>query len=120
MGVYYSKDITNVLVPQVTKSTSRYKTKLRLSNIDRTTKIRFIRKRDLDFDDTDSVIHFVGYQEQFRPDLISAQYYNSEKYSWVILAANNLKTPYEMKAGMRLVIPSLVTLQGYNGKLVTK
>lgn len=120
MGVFYSKEIINVLVPQVIKSTSRYKTKIKLSNIDKTTKIRFIRKRDLDFDDTESIVHVVGYQEQFRPDIIAKQYYNDEKYSWVILAANNLKTPYELKAGLRLTIPGLVSLQGYNGKLVTR
>ena len=119
MGIFYSDKIINAYLPKVTKSTSRYKTKLRLST-QSSTKIRFIRKADVTFDDTNSKVHVVGQFEAYRPDLISYQYYGSSIYSWVILAANNLKTSYELSPGLSLVIPSLSSLQGSKGKLVTR
>lgn len=119
MGIYYSDKIKMVLVPTVTKSTSRYKTKYKLTNVDNTTKVRFIRKRDLDFDDVSSV-HVVSNVEEYRPDIIAYKYYGDANYAWVILSANNLKTPYQLLGGMKLVIPSLYSLQGSKGKLVTR
>lgn len=119
MGIFYSDKIINAFLPKVTTSDSRYKTKLRLST-QSDTKIRFIRKKDITFDDTDSKVHVVGQFEAYRPDLIAAQYYGDSVYSWIILAANNLKTSYELSPGLSLVIPSLASLQGSNGKLVTR
>ena len=120
MGIYYSNKIKDVLVPTVTKSTSRYKTKLRLANVDKTTKVRFMREDDVQFNNTDMIVHIVNQNEACRPDIIASIYYGSEKYSWVILAANNLSLAYQIQPGMKLVIPSLYSLQGSKGKLVTR
>ena len=120
MGIYYSDKIRDALVPTVTKSTTRYKTKIRLSNIDGNTKIRFMRGRDISFNEDETLVHIVESNEACRPDIIAYKYYGSEIYSWVILAANNLSLPYQLKPGLRLVIPSLQSLQGSRGKLVTR
>lgn len=120
MAVFFSDDVTHVAAPIITNSTSRYKSKLRISLKEGTTKVRFIRKRDLDLTDDNSSIHVVQGNEAFRPDIIANQYYGDEKYAWIILAANNMKVPYDLQQGMKIVIPSLVPLQGAQGKLVTR
>lgn len=119
MGVYYSDKVKNVYAPKVTSSTSRYKTKLRVS-LEDSTKIRFIRKADLNFEDDNSSVHVIEQVEAFRPDIIANEYYGDPKYAWIIMAANNLLTPYELEPGLKLVIPSLTSLQGSKGKLVTR
>lgn len=119
MGVYYSDKIKRAYAPDVKKSTSRYDTKIRLVSNDGTN-IRFIRVKDLTFDDENSTVHVVTPQEAFRPDIIAYEHYGSEKYSWVILAANNLMTPYDLVMGMKIVLPSDASLQGSKGKLVTR
>lgn len=120
MGIYYSDKIRNALVPTVTKSTTRYKTKIRLTNVEGSTKVRFMRNRDITFNEDDTMVHIVETNEAYRPDIIAYKYYGNEIYSWVILAANNLYLPYQLKPGLRLVIPSLQSLQGSRGKLVTR
>lgn len=120
MAIKYSNKIRQILIPNVTKSNSRYLTKIRLANIDNTTKIRFIRSRDLTFDNNDATVHVVTTIEECRPDFIASKYYGDTKYTWVILAANNMKTFFDLKAGMKILIPSYVELQGMYGKLVTR
>lgn len=120
MAIYYSDKVSKVYRPSANKSTSRYDTKLRVSLKEGSTKIRFIRKNDLLFSDKSSSVHVVDAIEAFRPDILANEYFGDEKYAWVILAANNLKTPYELVRGMKIVIPSLVSLQGADGKLVTR
>ena len=119
MGIYYSNKIKRAYAPDVKKSTSRYDTKIRLVSDDGT-KIRFIRVRDITFDDNNSTVHVVTPNEAFRPDIIAYEHYGSEKYSWVILAANNLMTPYDLVKGMKIILPSIASLQGSSGKLVTR
>lgn len=120
MAIQYSDKIRQILIPNVSKSTSRYLTKIRLANINNTTKIRFIRKRDVAFNNEDATVHTVTAIENCRPDFIAVKYYGDTKYTWVILAANNLKTMFDLKAGMKILIPSFVELQGLYGKLVTR
>lgn len=120
MGIYYSDKIKDTYDPTVTSSTTRYKTKKRLVNDKSETVIRFIRARDLRFEDTNSTVHVVSPVEAYRPDLIAYKYFGDESYSWVILAANNLKLPYQLVPNLKIVIPSIASLQGYRGKLVTR
>lgn len=120
MAIYYSDSVRDVYEPKVTKSVSRYDTKRRIVNKDGETSIRFIRKRDLYFDDTASTVHVVKPIEAYRPDLIAYKYYGHSRYSWIILAANNLPLPYQLEAGMKIIIPGISQLQGSSGKLVTR
>ena len=120
MGIYYSDNITKVYNPSVNKSTSRYITKRRLVNNKQETVIRFIRNRDLNFRNDDSIVHVVNSIDAYRPDLIASKYYGNEKYAWVILSANKLQLPYQLVPGMKILIPSIAALQGAQGKLVTR
>lgn len=120
MGVYYSDSIKDAYNPTVTSSTTRYKTKTRLVNDKKETVIRFIRSRDITFSDDNSTVHVVSPVEAYRPDLIAYKYFGDEKYAWVILAANNLKLSYQLVPNLKIIIPSIASLQGYNGKLVTR
>lgn len=119
MGIYYSDKVKSTFTENVMKSDSRYTTKLKLK-VGQKTFIRMIRKRDITFDDSNSSVYIVSPIEEFRPDLIANRIYGSEHYSWVILAANNLSTFFDVKAGQKLIIPSIVSLQGIEGKLVTQ
>ena len=119
MGIYYSDKVKTTFTENVTKSESRYITKLKLK-VNQDTFIRMIRKRDIIFDDSNSSIYIVSPIEEFRPDLIAYKMYGSERYSWVILAANQLCTFFDVKSGQKLIIPSIVSLQGIEGKLVTQ
>ena len=120
MGILYSDTIKDAYDPSVTSSTTRYKTKKRLVNDKQQTVIRFIRSRDLTFTDDNSTVHVVTPVEAYRPDLIAYKYFGDEKYAWVILSANNLKLPYQLEPNLKIIIPSIASLQGYNGKLVTR
>lgn len=120
MALYYSDKIAHYYDPIVTKSSSRYTTKRRLVDNTKKTFIRFIRNRDINFDNSGSTVHVVTPVEAFRPDLIAYKYFGSEKYAWVILAANNLSLAYELESGMKILIPNIASLQGANGKLVTR
>lgn len=120
MAIYYSDSIKDVYEPTVTKSVSRYDTKRRLVNDKSETVIRFIRQRDLLFSDEASSIHIVSPIEACRPDLIAYKYYGHSRYAWIILAANNLPLPYQLVAGMKIIIPGISQLQGSRGKMVTR
>lgn len=120
MALFYSNDIKSIYVPNEADSHSRYQTKIRLLNNKGELSIRMMRLRDLTFNDDDSVIHVVQPMEEYRPDLISYQYFGTPDYAWAILAANNLSVPFELNYGTKILIPSLASLQGANGKLVTR
>ena len=120
MGVYYSNKIKKVYEPNVVKSSSRYATKRRLVNENQETFIRFIRSRDLNFSNNDSTVHVVSSIEAYRPDLIAEKYYGDSRYAWIILSANRLSLPFALEPGMKILIPSIMSLQGSRGKLVTR
>jgi len=120
MAIYYSDTIKKVYDPYVTKSSSRYATKRRLIDSSQTTFIRFIRSRDLTFNNDDATVHVVTSIEACRPDLIASKYYGDARYAWVILSANGLSLPFALEPGMKILIPSVMTLQGSKGKLVTR
>jgi len=44
---------------------------------------------------------------EYRPDKISAYYYGSTDYDWVILAVNTTKGLQDLTLGKELVIPSI-------------
>jgi hypothetical protein len=119
MGVFYSDEVKSVFAPKVTKSNTRYDTKVRMT-VSAGTHIRFMRSRDIVFNDETSTVHMVTPLEAYRPDIIAKEYYNDESYAWIILAANNLQFEYSLVSGMKILIPSIISLQGSNGKLVTR
>lgn len=115
----YSDDITSAYYPIVSKPLSRYDTKLRLKTSGNEV-VRFIRKRDLTFNDETSSIHVVTNIEAYRPDIIAYNAYGDETYAWAILSANDMKSFFDLSEGKTIIIPSLASFWGDNGKMVSK
>jgi hypothetical protein len=44
---------------------------------------------------------------EFRPDLVSFDFYGSVDYWWKIMEANNIKDIYDFKAGRTILLPHL-------------
>lgn len=113
---YDNKAITEVLDSKVTIIRSRYdnKEQLLLSNGD--VVIRNMRFNDIypgrDSGDTQ---HKVEGYEAGRPDVIAHNIYGDPRLAWVILSANNLSDFFDLKSGMLITIPSLVSLYRSGG-----
>lgn len=45
---------------------------------------------------------------QYRPDLVSRRVYGTVSYWWRILEANGMKDIYDFKAGVNIIIPSIL------------
>lgn len=97
-----------------TKTSDRYKGKMILSD-DKGVHLQFIQQRWLPKYDTKDMLIYVDAKYQYRPDIISVDYYNTPLYAWAILAANDLRSIWEIEAGMYLKIPDIaVVVRGLN------
>lgn len=67
--------------------------------------------------DTDSYIA-IDVTNQYDPFKISFQYYGTPNYYWVILAANNLFSMFDLVGGITIRIPDISKILGSNGLLV--
>lgn len=115
----YTEDVNAYIDPSVTNPKSRYDFKTRLHLSDKTVKTRFIRKRDLDIRKTDlDKVYIVQRYQRYRPDLIALEAYGDANLAFVILAANNLKTIFDIVEGLQITIPSLTAIKGVNGVLM--
>ena len=47
---------------------------------------------------------------EYRPDKISAYYYGSIEYAWVIVAVNTTKGIEDLTLGKKLILPSVNTI----------
>lgn len=54
----------------------------------------------------DDSYHKVTKIDRYRPDLISYKYYETVDYWWVVLLANSIFDPFDIKPGTVLRIPS--------------
>ena len=48
---------------------------------------------------------------EYRPDKISAYYYGTPEYDWVILLVNTINGLQDLTLGKELVIPSIETIK---------
>lgn len=55
---------------------------------------------------------------QYDPFRISQDFYGTPSLYWAILAANNLFDVFDLKEGLIIRIPSVITVLGYNGLVV--
>lgn len=60
--------------------------------------------------DPDKIEGSVMIGMEYRPDKISAYYYGSTDYDWIILAANTTKGLQDLTLGKKLIIPSVNTI----------
>lgn len=116
----FSSEVTNVINPNIskTKIVTRYdgKTRIRLDSGELT--IRSLKESDIVANrDKYDLVHKVTVDEDMRPDLVALRYYGDPRLYWVILAANDLRDPGDLKRDTTIVIPSKNSLYGSDGVL---
>lgn len=114
---WYSKSkVKTIFSPNLSTWRSRYDLKDQLLLRDGNLVIRNMRKSDL-ISPTNStdMEHEVEPGEAYRPDIIAHRVYGDARMAWIILSFNNMKEVFELKAGMRIVIPSATTIYRTGG-----
>ena len=117
---WYSKDlVSKILVPNLDSWRSRYDLKEReLLKDEKTWVIRNLRQNDITpVRTSDDIQHIVTPGENYRPDIIANDAYGDANLAWVILAANNKSSLFDLKAGDLTIIPSVVALYQAGGIL---
>lgn len=85
---------------------NRYQGKVLISN-NRGQRIQFIQKRWFPkVSDFDTLV-YVDMRYQYRPDIISVDYFNTPLYAWAIMAANGIRSIWQLEAGQFIKIPTL-------------
>lgn len=116
---YFSKEIKDLVIPNVDNVRSRYDTKLRLRLTNDKLVIRNLKSNDLvATQKEDDIIHTVTPVEAKRPEMIALKYYGDARLYWIILAANGLRDRVELKDGMLIIIPSRSSIYGTKGLLL--
>ena len=69
----------------------------------------FLNNQENFFSENDSY-HTVTVIDQLRPDLISYRFYGTVDYFWIILLANDILDPFNMRQNTILRIPSTTTV----------
>lgn len=93
------------------KTSNRYEGKILISDR-RGQHIQFIQKRWFPTTSVEDQLVYVDARYECRPDILSVDYYNSPLYAWAILAANGLRSVWQLRAGMYIKIPSIVQVTG--------
>lgn len=110
---WYASSVISVdKVPYDTYSSSnRYQGKTLLSN-EKGRRIQFIQRRWFPkVTDYDTLI-YVDMRYQYRPDIISVDYFNTPLYAWAIMAANGIRSIWQLEAGQFIKIPALAQVMG--------
>lgn len=68
----------------------------------------------------DDSYHIVEPSEVNRLDIISNKYYHTPTYWWAIALANNMIDPFVVSEGVMLRIPSLLTLNDPNNRILLR
>lgn len=74
--------------------------------------IQFIQKRWFPVATTEDTLVYIDSRYAHRPDVLSVDYYNSPLYAWAIMAANDLRSVWQLEAGMYIKIPNLAEVLG--------
>lgn len=104
--VWYNTNVLSVTTPTPSlNDTSRYRSIPVLHTTDGS-HLKFMRKGFYKFSKSE-VTYYVSKATEFRPDIISVEMYNDPRYAWAILAANGMKSFFELKADTYIMIPNL-------------
>ena len=118
---WYSKSkVKTIFSPDLSTWRSRYdlKDQLLLKN-DRLV-IRNMRKSDLISPTNSTDMEYqVEAKEAYRPDIIANKVYGDPRLAWIILSFDNMKDVFELKAGIRIIIPSATTIY-MNGGVMSR
>lgn len=93
------------------RSAERYAGKVLLTDI-QGQRIQFIQKRWFPKATAEDPVIVIDSKYEYRPDIISVDYYNSPLYAWAILAANGMRSIWQLQNGVRIKIPNLATVTG--------
>lgn len=116
--VWYSGTINSATSSRNNSTLNRYTNKINLFYFDGTKVTEFIKKSQLYPEQSlDDQYYFVDASKRYRPDLIAQELYGTPILYWVILSANNLARPLDVKTNMTLRIPSLSSVL-QNGRLI--
>lgn len=115
---WYSASINAVTSGSRVNTMNRYLNKVSLVYFDGTKVTEFIKKSQLYPEPSDDdQYYFVDASKRFRPDIIAQEVYGTPLLYWVILSANHLARPLDVKTNMTLRVPSLNTILR-NGRLL--
>lgn len=78
-----------------------------LYQTDETAIIPMFLARKEEFLSSQDMYHTVERQDERRLDLISYKYYKTVNYWWIILVANSIYNPFDIRTGDILRIPSI-------------
>lgn len=93
------------------KTSDRYKNRILITDFNGQ-HIQFIQKRWFPKASTDDVLIYVDTKYAYRPDMISVDYYNTPLYAWALLAANGLRSVWQLEPGMYIKIPNIAKIIG--------
>lgn len=113
---WYASSVSSITkVPTDAYSPSnRYQGKILLSNA-RGQKMQFIQKRWFPVTTDYDTLVYIDTRYQYRPDIISVDYFNSPLYAWAIMAANGIRSIWQLEAGQFIKIPTLAqVMKGLN------
>lgn len=118
-NVWYSESlVSKVITPKTNIYRSRYDLKEQLLLKDNNLVIRNMRKSDLTpIRNSSNIEYRVEAKDAYRPDLIAYNMYGDPRYAWIILSANNLSDIFDLKAGLIITIPSMISLYASGGVL---
>lgn len=114
---WYSNDLVKeIFTPNLSVWRSRYDLKEQLLLNDDTLVIRNMRRDDMvPVVSSSDIEHEVEPKEAYRPDVIANNMYGDPRLAWVILAANDLSDILDLKAGLRIRVPSTASLYSSSG-----
>ena len=116
----FSSEVRDISNPNLskTKIITRYDGKTRIRLEDNKLTVRNLKEADLvALKSENDIMHRVTLEEDSRADLIALKFYGDARLYWIILAANGLRDPGEVKREMLIRIPSKNSVYGSNGIL---
>ena len=117
---WYSEElVSKILIPNLDVWRSRYDLKEQELLKDKDTwVIRNLRKLDITpIRTSEDMQHIVAPGENYRPDIIAYNAYGDANLAWVILAANDMSSIFDLKVGDTVIIPSILSLYQTGGIL---
>ena len=116
----FSKEVKDISNPNTNKIRiiNRYDGKTRIRLDDNILTVRNLKESDLVAGVSDrDIMHRVTLDEDSRADLIALKFYGDARLYWIILAANGLRDPGDVKRDTIVRIPAKNSIYGSNGIL---
>ena len=110
---WYSPLVSSIgnVVIDAYKTSDRYKEHLLISDY-RGQHLQFTQKRWFPTTDNQDPLIYIDSRYAYRPDIISVDYYNTPLYAWALLAANGLRSVWQLEAGVYIKIPNIAKVMG--------